>query len=253
MQLRRLVRDAPAGPACIQYSILFYCSDVDYWWLSLGILERILFFLSISCLNLFVHYPSWACYFSSIHYAFALKYIFHIKYFVLSYFIDVAPAFLVSTSMHAAIQAWNSNYLHGHVVQHVGIFLAHLFVGKNIMSIELSCHQNNQPSLAHDIIQLNYSDVIMSAMAFQTTCPTIVYSTIYSRRRSNKASKLHVTGLCEWYSPVTGEFPSQRASNVGNVSIWWRHNVYSVHITSPKTIMSWRPAGDMPLSEHTVP
>ena len=39
-----------------------------------------------------------------------------------------------------------------------------------------------------------------------------------------KKSKLRVTGLCEGNSPVTGEFPAQRASNAENVSIWWRHH-----------------------------
>ena len=39
-----------------------------------------------------------------------------------------------------------------------------------------------------------------------------------------KNSKLRVTGLCEGNSPVTGEFPAQRASNTENVSIWWRHH-----------------------------
>ena len=33
------------------------------------------------------------------------------------------------------------------------------------------------------------------------------------RRRSKKTSKLRVTGLCEGNSLVTGEFPSQKASN----------------------------------------
>ena len=33
------------------------------------------------------------------------------------------------------------------------------------------------------------------------------------RRRSKKTSKLRVTGLCAGNSPVTGEFPAQRASN----------------------------------------
>ena len=42
---------------------------------------------------------------------------------------------------------------------------------------------------------------------------------------SRKTSKLRVTGLCVGNSPVTGEFPSQRASNAENVSIWWRHHV----------------------------
>ena len=37
--------------------------------------------------------------------------------------------------------------------------------------------------------------------------------------RSKKRLKLHVTGLCEGNSPVTGEFPSQRATNSGNGSI----------------------------------
>ena len=44
------------------------------------------------------------------------------------------------------------------------------------------------------------------------------------RRRSKKTSKLRVTGLCEGDSRVTGEFPAQSASNVQNVSIWWRHH-----------------------------
>ena len=44
------------------------------------------------------------------------------------------------------------------------------------------------------------------------------------RRRSKKtSSKLH-TSLCARNSPVTGEFPTQMASNAENVSIWWRHH-----------------------------
>ena len=49
------------------------------------------------------------------------------------------------------------------------------------------------------------------------------------RRRSKKASKLRVTGLCADNSPVTGEFPAQRASNAENISIWWRHHVVRYH------------------------
>ena len=44
------------------------------------------------------------------------------------------------------------------------------------------------------------------------------------RHRSKKTSKLRVTGLCEGNSPVTGEFPTQMASNAKNVSIWWSHH-----------------------------
>ena len=45
------------------------------------------------------------------------------------------------------------------------------------------------------------------------------------RCRSKETSKLRVTVLCEGNSPVTGEFPTQRAVNVEKVSIWWRHHV----------------------------
>ena len=44
------------------------------------------------------------------------------------------------------------------------------------------------------------------------------------RRRTKKTSKLRVTGLFAWNSPVTGEFPAQKASNAENASIWWRHH-----------------------------
>ena len=45
------------------------------------------------------------------------------------------------------------------------------------------------------------------------------------RRGSKKTSKLRATGLCAGNSPMTGEFPAQRASNVENISIWWRHHL----------------------------
>ena len=44
------------------------------------------------------------------------------------------------------------------------------------------------------------------------------------RLRSKKTPKLRITGLCAGNSPVTGEFPAQKASNVENVSISWRHH-----------------------------
>ena len=54
------------------------------------------------------------------------------------------------------------------------------------------------------------------------------------RSRSKKTPKLRVTGLCAGNSPVTGEFPAQRASNAENVSIWWRH-----HETLRMTVCVW--------------
>ena len=50
------------------------------------------------------------------------------------------------------------------------------------------------------------------------------------RCRSNKTSKFRVTGLCGGDSLVTGEFPSQRASNAENVFIWWRHEIFLFRI-----------------------
>ena len=74
------------------------------------------------------------------------------------------------------------------------------------------------PTLSH------HNDVMMRAMTTQLTSLTVVYSIVYSRRRSKKTLKLRVTGLCVGNSPGTGEFPTQRASNAENVSIWWSHH-----------------------------
>ena len=81
----------------------------------------------------------------------------------------------------------------------------------------------------------HYNDVIMSVMASQITSLT---ATIYSRRRSKATSKLRVTGLCEGNSPVTGEFPAQRASNAENVSI--HHGIDRATVGMP---LYW---GDIP-------
>ena len=69
----------------------------------------------------------------------------------------------------------------------------------------------------------HYNDVIMSAMASQITGVSIVCSSVGSGRWKD-TWKLRVTGLCVGNSPVTGEFPAQRASNAENVTIWWRHH-----------------------------
>ena len=74
-------------------------------------------------------------------------------------------------------------------------------------------------------ISFHYNDVIMRAMASQIISLTFVYLTVYSGCRSKKTSKLHVTGLCEGNSPVNCAFPTQRASNTENASIWWCHHV----------------------------
>ena len=62
-----------------------------------------------------------------------------------------------------------------------------------------------------------------------------------------KASKLCVTALCVGNSPMTGEFPTQKASNTENDFIWWRHheciggNVFRTKVQwCGKRVMSWR-------------
>ena len=65
-----------------------------------------------------------------------------------------------------------------------------------------------------------FSDVIMSAMASQITGVSIVYSTVCSgadQRNHHRSASL----------AFVGEFPSQRASDAENVSIWWRHHEIS--------------------------
>ena len=57
------------------------------------------------------------------------------------------------------------------------------------------------------------------------------------RRRPKKTSKLRVTGLCVRNSPLTGEFPAQRASYAEFFSIWWRHHIN--HIFKMVHGISW--------------
>ena len=64
---------------------------------------------------------------------------------------------------------------------------------------------------------LRYSDVIMSAMASQIIGVCIVCLTVCSGADQSKNQS--VIGLWEGKPPVTGIFPSQRVSNMENVSI----------------------------------
>ena len=78
----------------------------------------------------------------------------------------------------------------------------------------------------------------MSAMASQTTSLTIVYSTVYSRRRSKKTSKLCVTGLYDrWPVKFSHEGPvTQKMFPFDDVIMvtrsWWLKSkrVILIHI-----------------------
>ena len=73
------------------------------------------------------------------------------------------------------------------------------------------------------LFSIHDNDVIMGTIASKITSLTICLLNRLFRRRSKK-TKVRVTGLCAGNSPGTGEFPTKRASNAENVSIWWRHD-----------------------------
>ena len=65
------------------------------------------------------------------------------------------------------------------------------------------------------------------SVTFKTPLHGVLKKTLQWRHNDHdekKTPKLRVTGLSVGNSPVTGEFPAQRASNAENVSIWWRHH-----------------------------
>ena len=69
----------------------------------------------------------------------------------------------------------------------------------------------------------HYCDVIMKAMACHIVGVLGVCSAVCSgadqRKHQSSASLAFVRGINRWL-----EFPSQRTSNAGNVSIWYRHH-----------------------------
>ena len=71
------------------------------------------------------------------------------------------------------------------------------------------------------LLRFNYNDTIMSAMASQLTFVSIVCSSVGSGADQRK----HQSSASLGFVPVTGEFPTQKASNAENASIWWRHHV----------------------------
>ena len=90
----------------------------------------------------------------------------------------------------------------------------------------------------------------MRAMAFHRRLHCLLNSLF--RRISKKISILRATGICKGNSPVTGEFPSQRARNAENVSTWWHHHGLLTSLSAavlPKHLSYFRAIG---LGEHTI-
>ena len=74
---------------------------------------------------------------------------------------------------------------------------------------------------------------IVSRMASQITDVSNCLLKCLFRRRSKKTLKPHIAGICEGNPPVTSGFPSQRASDMENVPIWWSHHVGTKPIAEP--------------------
>ena len=71
---------------------------------------------------------------------------------------------------------------------------------------------------------IHYTDVIISAMASQITGVSAVCSTVCSGAVKKKYQSSAALAFVRGIHRVTRGFPSQRASNAENVSIWWRHH-----------------------------
>ena len=95
------------------------------------------------------------------------------------------------------------------------------------------CHQWQQ-ALHKKNREYLHNDAIMSIMASQITSVSIVCSTIGTAPDQRKYQSSASLNFCAGNSPVTGDFPAQKASNAKNASIWWCHhddgNIESVWI-----------------------
>ena len=103
----------------------------------------------------------------------------------------------------------------------------------------------------------HYSGIIMNAMLSQITSVWIIYWTICSgadrRKPQSSASLAFVKGIHQWLvnSPVTGESPTQRASNMKNASIWWRYHV--VIILQASYVNSWTTLSSLYVIKWCIP
>ena len=77
------------------------------------------------------------------------------------------------------------------------------------------------------------------------------YLTFYSGRDQRIYQSSVSLCLCEGNSPVTSDFPTQKASNVENASIWWCHHVHkSIWTCSGK--FGYKPIYSCPLADIKV-
>ena len=101
--------------------------------------------------------------------------------------------------------------------------------------LDLHCHMASQAyhkhgSLKDEVQRENPKTITVTSHwpSWRLKSPALNYlCNRLFKLTSKKTSKPALLALCEGNSPVTSEFPSHRASNAENVSIWWRHNDHS--------------------------
>ena len=106
--------------------------------------------------------------------------------------------------------------------------------------------------MIHCIVQCHYSDVTLSVLVSQITGDSTVCLSVclheYQRKHNIPCYGPFVRQIRQWLvSPVTGVFPSQRASFVGIVSIWWRHHAVKSQFC---TSLRWRHNDHAGVSNH---
>ena len=127
------------------------------------------------------------------------------------------------TEMCTRVRISFTNLVHcGIFVWYIVGFVRWVYAPETFGDTSLNC--GNTCYLPILFMVTHYSDVIMGTMASQITSVRDVYSTVYLGADQRKHQSSASLALCAGNSPVTGEFPAQRASNAENVSIWWRHH-----------------------------
>ena len=94
-------------------------------------------------------------------------------------------------------------------------------------ALQARSHDLNQWWLVHRRIyaSLGLNELIKEHIGFSNHWHPICLPNHVFRRRSNKTSKFHVTGLCDGIHQRRW-IPSQRTGNIENVFIWWQHHAY---------------------------
>ena len=66
----------------------------------------------------------------------------------------------------------------------------------------------------------------MNVVASQITSSQLFTQSFIQAQIKENIKSSESLHLCREFTGETDEFPEQRASNVENVSIWWRHHEY---------------------------